>query len=110
MCNIFCWKVLKHHAKIISLISSVGTLSSWIGQKLILPTRVHEEIDERAVLNAPVLLTVAHNCHGKSRNLTPKTKYLTAKPKTSQNFNINLKKCLGPRIKLNGLNERRYKL
>ena len=28
--------------------------------------------------------TVAHNCHGKTKNLKAKTKYLTAKPKTSQ--------------------------
>ena len=27
--------------------------------------------------------TVAHNCHGKTKNLTAKTKYLTTKPKTS---------------------------
>ena len=27
---------------------------------------------------------VAHNCHGKTKNVTAKTKYLTAKPKTSQ--------------------------
>ena len=27
---------------------------------------------------------VAHNCHGKTENLTAKTKYLTAKPKTSR--------------------------
>ena len=28
--------------------------------------------------------TVAHNCHGKTKNLAAKTKYLTAKPKTSR--------------------------
>ena len=27
--------------------------------------------------------TVAHNCHGKTKNLAPKTKYIMAKPKTS---------------------------
>ena len=27
---------------------------------------------------------VAHNCHGKTKNLTANTKYLTAKPKTSR--------------------------
>ena len=30
------------------------------------------------------LITVAHNCHGITKNLAAKTKYLTAKPKTSQ--------------------------
>ena len=28
--------------------------------------------------------TVAHNCHGKTKNLAAKTKYLTAKPKISR--------------------------
>ena len=27
---------------------------------------------------------VGHNCHGKTKNLTAKRKYLTAKPKTSR--------------------------
>ena len=29
-------------------------------------------------------MMVAHNCHGKTKNLTTKTKYLTAKPNTSE--------------------------
>ena len=32
--------------------------------------------------------TVAHNRHGKTKNLAVKTKYLTAKPKTSQQNQI----------------------
>ena len=32
--------------------------------------------------------TVAHNRHGKTKNLAAKTKYLTAKPKTSQQNQI----------------------
>ena len=31
---------------------------------------------------------VAHNCHGKTKNLTAKTKYLKAKPKTSRQNQI----------------------
>ena len=33
---------------------------------------------------------VAHNCHGKTKNVTEKTKYLTAKPSTSQRKQNNL--------------------
>ena len=33
---------------------------------------------------------VAHNCHGKTKNVTAKTKYLTAKPNTSQQKQNNL--------------------
>ena len=45
---------------------------------------------------------VAHNCHGKSKNLMAKTKYLTAKPNTSQqkqnSFGFALGICFCPEV------------